>query len=109
MGRYGPLMDLTDADVAVAAAAAGADVVARTYGEGQTRFRKSEQGRATLLVLSRLAEQASEALDNASAPLPQELRGAAADLEYAHYANEREEHPSAGRRILGPLLIQLES
>lgn len=68
-----------------------------------------EQGRATLLVLSRLAEQASEALDNASAPLPQELRGAAADLEYAHYANEREEHPSAGRRILGPLLIQLES
>ncbi|WP_181312950.1 hypothetical protein [Nocardioides campestrisoli] len=68
-----------------------------------------EQGRATLLDLSRLTEQASEALDNASAPLPQELREAAADLEYAHYANDREEHLSAGRRILGPLLIQLES
>lgn len=47
MGRYGPLMDLTDADVAVAAAAAGADVVARTYGEGQTRFRKSATDFAT--------------------------------------------------------------
>ena len=67
-----------------------------------------EQGRATLLDVSRLAEQASDALDNASAPLPQELREAAADLEYAHHASEREEHLSAGRRILGPLLTSME-
>lgn len=48
-----------------------------------------EQGRATLLDVSRRAEQASNALDNASAPLPQALHEAAADLEYAYFASER--------------------
>jgi len=68
-----------------------------------------EQGRATLLDVSRLAEQASDGLDNASAPLPRQLHEAAADLEHAYFASEREEHLSAGRRILGPLLTRMES
>ncbi len=66
-----------------------------------------EQGEATLLDLSRLVEQASEALDNASAPLPQRLREAAADLEYAYHASEREDHLSEGKRILGPVFPQM--
>jgi hypothetical protein len=66
-----------------------------------------QQGQATLLDLSRLAEQASDALDNSNAPLPAALREAAADLEYAYHASEREEHASAGRRLLGPLLAEM--
>lgn len=40
-------MELTDAEVAVAAARAGAEVVARTYGDDQTRFAKSSTDFAT--------------------------------------------------------------
>jgi hypothetical protein len=68
-----------------------------------------QRGQATLLDLSRLAEQASEALDNASAPLPGALRDAASDLEYAYFSTERREHVEAGRRILGPLLADMQS
>ena len=46
-----------------------------------------EDGRATLLDLSRVAEQASTALDNAGAHLPQLLAKAAGDLEYAYHTN----------------------
>ena len=63
-----------------------------------------EAGRASLLDLSRLAEQAANALDNANAPLPGLLATAASDLEYAYYVNERENHRPEGRRILGPAL-----
>lgn len=54
-----------------------------------------QEGRASLLDLSRLADQASRALDNANA---------ATDLEYAFYANESEKHLRVGRRILGPAM-----
>ena len=67
-----------------------------------------ESGRATLLDLSRLAEQASNALDNANAPLPRLLATAASDLEYASYTNERDDHLSVGQRILGPVLSEME-
>jgi hypothetical protein len=67
-----------------------------------------ENGSATLLDLARLAEQASNALDNANAPLPQQLGAAASDLEYAYYANEREAHLSVGRKILGPVMAGLD-
>jgi hypothetical protein len=67
-----------------------------------------EAGSATLLDLARLAEQASKALDNASAPLPAMLAEAAGDLEYAYYDQEREEHLPAGRRILGPALSRMD-
>ncbi len=40
-------MDFTDADVAIAAAQAGADVVVRTYGESHRRFAKSATDFAT--------------------------------------------------------------
>lgn len=66
-----------------------------------------QHGWATLLDLSRLAEQASDALDNANAPLPQALRQAAADLESAYHTREREEHLSAGMQLLKPLLAQI--
>jgi hypothetical protein len=67
-----------------------------------------EQGHATLLDLSRLAEQASEALDNSSGSLPRDLGEAAAELEYAFHTSEREDHPTAGRRILRPLLDRID-
>jgi hypothetical protein len=57
-----------------------------------------ERGQATLLDLARLAEQASTALDNASAPLPQLLAEAASDLEHAYYATEEAEHRETTRR-----------
>ncbi|MGV3562509.1 MAG: inositol monophosphatase family protein [Nocardioides sp.] len=40
-------MDMRDADVAIAAASAGAEVVARTYGDSHTRFAKSATDFAT--------------------------------------------------------------
>jgi hypothetical protein len=67
-----------------------------------------ETGRATLLDLARLAEQVADALDNASAPLPQLLAAAAGDLEYAYYTNERDEHVPVGRSILDPVLALME-
>lgn len=45
--RYGVRMDMRDADVAIAAASAGAEVVARTYGDSHTRFAKSATDFAT--------------------------------------------------------------
>lgn len=66
-----------------------------------------ETGRATLLDLARLAEQASNALDNASAPLLRMLATAANDLEYAYYTNQRDDHVPVGQRILGPVLSRI--
>lgn len=66
-----------------------------------------QAGSGTLLDLARLAGQAASALDNASAPLAVMLAEAAADLEYAHYADEAEDHLPAGRRILGPVLSRM--
>lgn len=65
------------------------------------------QARATMLDLARLALQASSALDNASAPLPETLARAASDLEYAYYDTESEAHVEEASRILGTVLIQL--
>lgn len=62
---------------------------------------------ASLLDLARRAEQAADALDNESAPLPALLRTAASDLEYASYAAEREEHARAGQRIMRPVLAEM--
>ena len=56
-----------------------------------------------------LAEQASDALDNASAPLPRLLATAASDLEYAYFTNERDEHLLVGWRILGPVLSRMNA
>jgi hypothetical protein len=67
-----------------------------------------ENESASLLDLSRLAEQASDALDGASAPLPQMLRTAASELESAYYTNQQEAHLQLGRRILGPVIAQIE-
>ena len=67
-----------------------------------------ENGSVTLLDLARLAEQASNALDNANASLPEQLGIAASDLEYAYHANEQEDHLSLGRQVLGPVMAGLE-
>lgn len=66
-----------------------------------------EAGRANLLDRARLAEQASDALDNASAPLPQLLATASSELEYAYHTNERSDQLQAGPRILRPVLSRM--
>jgi hypothetical protein len=58
------------------------------------------RGHASVLDLSRLAQQASDALDNSSAPLPQLLAKAASDLEFAYFATEPNNHDEEARRIL---------
>lgn len=68
-----------------------------------------ERGRATLLDLARLAEQASNALDNASAPLPRMLAMAASDLECNYYTNDSADQLPVGRRILGPALSRMDT
>ncbi len=73
--------------------------------DGWTDF---EAGRATLLDLSRLAEQAAGALDNSNAPLPRLLATTASDLESAYFTNERETHQEVGRRILAPVMTEIE-
>ncbi len=65
-----------------------------------------ENGTASLLDLSRLAEQAAGALDNASASLPQLLRKISSDLEFASYTNDQENHLQVGRRIFEPVLAE---
>jgi hypothetical protein len=65
------------------------------------------RGEATLLDLSRLAEQASTALDNASA-LPQLLAGAAGDLDYAYYATAAAEHEEAAHCILASAFAAMD-
>lgn len=45
--RYGRCMELSDVEVAIAAARAGANVVARSYGDSHTRFAKSSTDFAT--------------------------------------------------------------
>ncbi len=66
-----------------------------------------EENRATLLDLSMLAEQASSALDNASAPLPRLLMRAAWDLEFAYFTTGREEHFEKAKQILSPVLTAM--
>ena len=66
-----------------------------------------QQGRATLLDLSRTAEQAAGALDHSNAELLRLLDSAWRDLEYAYHANEREAHAAEAGRILEPILALL--
>lgn len=67
-----------------------------------------KRGQATLLDLSRLAEHAWAAIDNANMPLPQLLPRAVADLEHAYYASERAEHDEAARRILAAFFAAMD-
>lgn len=78
--------------------------VSRPFVEAWHEF---EQGRATLLDLSRLAEHTASGLDNASAPLPRLLAAAGSDREYAYHANEQEDHELVGRRIIALLMAAL--
>jgi hypothetical protein len=66
-----------------------------------------QQGRATLLDLSRLAEQAASSLDNAS-DFPRLLGSLREDLESAYFTNEQEQHQDIGRRLVAPLLAALD-
>jgi hypothetical protein len=66
-------------------------------------------GKANLLDLSRLAEQAYSALDNASAPLLLLLHRAAGDLEYAYFAVEREDHQQTAQDIIAPVLAAFDT
>jgi hypothetical protein len=68
-----------------------------------------QDGRASLLDLSRRAEQAAVTLDNSAAPLKELLARAAGDLEYAHFTSLQEEHEAEGHRILRPVLDLLHS
>ena len=77
-----------------------AERVCRPLREAWAEF---EQDPATLLDLSRLAEEASNALDNASAPLPQLLARAASDLDFASFVTEREEYFEKAKRIMRSL------
>lgn len=79
--------------------------VTRALRAAWTHF---QAGRASLLDLSRLSEQAATAIDNATAPLPQLLARAAGDLEYAYFAHEQEEHAPEAHRILEPVLALLD-
>lgn len=54
-------------------------------------WRDFQQGQATLLDLSRTAEQAAAALDHANAEILRLLTSAWGDLEYAYYSTERGE------------------
>lgn len=62
----------------------------------------------SLLDLSRLCEQAANALDNSVHGIPIVLDRAFSDLEYAYHATERHEHLSEGRRILEPVIAAFE-
>jgi len=66
-------------------------------------------GEASLLDLSRLAEQAANALDHSNAELLEALRPAVGDLEYCYYARESDEHRAEAERIMGPILDRLGS
>lgn len=70
-------------------------------------WRDFQQGHATLLDLSRTAEQAAESLDNANGEIRRLLAAAWADLEYAFHSTERENHPAEARRILEPILNRM--
>jgi hypothetical protein len=72
-------------------------------------WRELQQGRATLLDLSRTAEQAAGALDHSDAELLRLLNSAWGDLEYVYHANEREDHAAEARRILEPILALMDS
>ncbi len=75
--------------------------VTRPFVEAWADF---QEGRASLLDLSRRATQAASALDNASAPLPGMLSAAASDLEYAYFTTEREDHLREAHPIVDPLM-----
>ena len=66
-----------------------------------------QAGHASLLDLSRTAEQAAAALDHSNAELLRALGSACGDLEYAYYTNEREEHLAVGHRIMRPVLAAM--
>jgi hypothetical protein len=78
--------------------------ICRPVAEG---WREVEAGRATLMDLSRVVGQASAALDNQYAPLPDLLRRAERDLEYAHFSTEQDAAVEVGRNIMAPLLGRL--
>ena len=64
-------------------------------------------GRATLLDISRVGQQAADALDNSRAPVPRLLAEDASDLEYAFHTKEAEDHLDVGRRLMQPVLARL--
>lgn len=66
------------------------------------------EGRASLLDLARLAEQAASALDNSAAGLRTGLASASSSLESAYYTNERSAHTDAALEILGPVFDALD-
>lgn len=65
------------------------------------------EGRLSLLDLSRCAGQTAATIDNASAPLPSLLKRAEADLEFAYFATECEEHRAEAERLVLPILTAL--
>ena len=72
-------------------------------------FNELRAGNAvSLLDLSRLAEQASTALDNSVQGIPIVLTRAAADLEYAYHSTERAEHSRLATKILEPVIASLD-
>jgi hypothetical protein len=40
--------------------------------------------------------------------MPRQLAAAASDLEYPYFTNEPETHRELGRRILGPVMSEIE-
>lgn len=78
-----------------------AERVTRPLAQAWSDF---QSGQASLLDLSRRAEQAASALDNANALLIELLAAAAHDLEYAYFTSERAAHDAEARRILRPVL-----
>ena len=70
--------------------------VTRPFIEAWRDFQRGER----LLGLSRLAQQAASALDNASDPLPRLSADGYNDLEVAYFTNEREDHQEVGHRLV---------
>ncbi len=65
-------------------------------------------GDSTLLDLSRVTEQATDALDSASAELRERLRHASWELESAFQSSERNEHDEARAvTIMAPVFESL--
>lgn len=64
-------------------------------------------GDSTLLDLSRVTEQASDALDSASAELRDRLRHASSELESAFHSSERKEHGARAVTIMASVFESL--
>jgi hypothetical protein len=76
--------------------------------QAEQKWTDSRAGRDAVLELSRLAEQASSALDNAHAPLLRLLEAAWGELEYIAHTEEGGELLERVRAVLEPITATMD-